>query len=325
MQNSSKVAFYLKSILDNNFDPFDFVSKDIQFKSLEKGILFIRPESSDDSRKIILSCAIHGNETAPIEIINELLNEIVSGQLIPKNELLIIFGSPKAMINQTRFVDVNLNRQFSDLPYTVDNYETSRAVIIKNACDKFLSDFSGEINHYDLHTAIRPSHIQKFAIAPIKNHLISNDALEELNTLGIEAVVLNDIPSTTFSYYTFSKFKAASFTLELGKVRPFGQNNIDDFKETKKGLQQVVKGKINTSSQVPKIFRVKEELIRDKEDYFFSVSATEKNFAPLNENEKIDSVYTAKEKDRILFPNPKVAVGQRSGLVITPISLTEFS
>lgn len=46
---------------------------------------------------------------------------------------------------------------------------------------------------------------------------------------GIEALLLNGKPTGTFSYYTSHRFDALSCTLELGKVRCFGENALSDF------------------------------------------------------------------------------------------------
>jgi succinylglutamate desuccinylase len=50
-----------------------------------------------------------------------------------------------------------------------------------------------------------------------------------LRHCGIEAVLLHSKPANTFSYYTSHYHQAHAFTLELGKARPFGQNDLSRF------------------------------------------------------------------------------------------------
>ena len=62
------------------------------------GIVEVTPRDTDEKpTAYVYSCGIHGNETAPIEIVNEMLVDIESGVLEIKNPLLIIFGNIKAM------------------------------------------------------------------------------------------------------------------------------------------------------------------------------------------------------------------------------------
>ncbi len=69
-----------------------------------------RPNPNNES--LIVSAGIHGNETAPIEVLNHLLNELIDGQWQLACPALLILGNPMSMDAGQRFIDVNLNRRF---------------------------------------------------------------------------------------------------------------------------------------------------------------------------------------------------------------------
>ncbi len=117
-------------------------------------------------KQFVLSCAIHGNETAPIEVLNDILTKISEGSLEPIHSTLFIFGNPKAINLEKRFSEENLNRLFAGgLKDKEDNYETIRARRIISLLDGFYKKDSKKF-HDDLHTAIRDSKIEKFAMSP---------------------------------------------------------------------------------------------------------------------------------------------------------------
>jgi len=65
---------------------------------LAEGALEVTPApGTDNGRDLLLSAAIHGNETAPIELLDRLLQAIASGQLQPRARLLLLLGNPQAM------------------------------------------------------------------------------------------------------------------------------------------------------------------------------------------------------------------------------------
>ena len=104
------------------------------------GILEFSPSVIKESSKAyIYSCGIHGNETAPIEIVNDLIKDLVSGKLTLGHPLLIIFGHIQAMKKNTRFLQDNLNRMFSDhyKKYLNNNVETVRAEEIQKEITGF--------------------------------------------------------------------------------------------------------------------------------------------------------------------------------------------
>src|SRR5690606_22241342 len=193
------------------------------------GILeLLPPGEASQSEALIVSAGIHGNETAPVELLNALVDDILSEQLPLAIPLLLILGNPEAMVLQQRFVGQNLNRLFCGAHQGQDDMEAQRARLIETACREFAERHPGALCHYDLHTAIRPSLREKFALYPYCGN--GKRPRDSQKNLLLEAVVgtllLQHKMASTFSSYTANELAAESFTLELGKVHPFGQNDL---------------------------------------------------------------------------------------------------
>ncbi len=78
------------------------------------GIIEFTPANNNEARKkIVLSCGVHGNETAPIEICDELVKNILTEKLVIAHHVLFLFGNLPAMDIAQRFVEENMNRLFS--------------------------------------------------------------------------------------------------------------------------------------------------------------------------------------------------------------------
>ena len=64
----------------------------------DTGIIEFQP-NQQTNKDIVLSSAIHGNETAPIEICDQLIRAIIKEQLTLKQRVLFIFGNPNRLIS----------------------------------------------------------------------------------------------------------------------------------------------------------------------------------------------------------------------------------
>ena len=70
----------------------------VQCALTHRGALqIIPPQLAPNAKDIVLSSGVHGNETAPIELIQALAYEILSGALIPAHRLLLIIAHPEAI------------------------------------------------------------------------------------------------------------------------------------------------------------------------------------------------------------------------------------
>ncbi|ODC02812.1 succinylglutamate desuccinylase [Terasakiispira papahanaumokuakeensis] len=290
---------------------------------LGPGILQFEPESTP-LHSVILSAGIHGNETAPIELINQLINRIVDGTTTLNVRLLVIFGHPEAMIAQQRFCEVNLNRLFNGQWQHYKGQETERARFIEEKVeDFFVSHGHGQKLHYDLHTAIRGSQFEKFAIHPFTHSAAyPKEQFAFLKAIGLEAVLLSHEPASTFSYHTYKNHSAQSATVELGAVRPFGENDLSKLEDLFEALIQLLTdGSLAQSDEEIKLFQVVDTLIKDAEDYQLNISSDTPNFTSFKAGKTLahssQSHYTIKQDgDALVFPNTNLPIGQRAGLVV---------
>ena len=299
------------------------------------GVLTYQPETPLNQKKLAISCGIHGNETAPIEITWDILEKIRKNEIVPQMHSLFIFGHIPAMLEAKRFIDFNLNRLFSE-NYTKfpEARESARAKELEKEMYAFFGrplkrDTPNDLYyHLDLHTAIRGSHHERFAVRPFfgENRIVTEEEYNLCASMGVEGILQITAPSSTFAGFSAEKLGATSFTVELGKVMPFGENDLSRFQMTHDTLVSFL-----TEAEVPKLsaetplyYQVKKELIRDSEEYEFFIAHDYLNFSPLEVGQEIerngDGILKAGENESIVFPNPNVPVGQRTGLLVKPLN-----
>ncbi|MFQ3187384.1 MAG: succinylglutamate desuccinylase, partial [Marinomonas primoryensis] len=206
--------------------PFQFVFPSGTGFVENTGILRLEP-TQETSISLVLSVGIHGNETGPIELVNQLVTSILKGRISLSVRLLVLIGNPVAANQAIRFCDVNLNRLFSGAWQNYNGFEAQIAQRLEKAVGDFYSMANNETTqmrlHYDLHTAIRGSMHEKFVVYPfVENGIYNQQQLAFLAASGIEAVLLSHQSTTTFSYYSYAVHGAHAFTVELGKVHRFG-------------------------------------------------------------------------------------------------------
>lgn len=303
------------------------------------GVLEFVPTVNGNSikpTKLILSAGIHGNETAPIEFCNTLINEIIDGLYSIKVPALFIFGNPQAMVAGERFIEHNLNRLFCGL-HTSESYcdsiEGKRAALIEHHVDLFIKQDDGNlVNHYDLHTAIRDSVFERFAIYPyIAGRTTSPTQLQFLAFSDVEAFLFQTTPATTFSSHTAENYGAESFTVELGKVRPFGQNPDFKYRAITDNLRLRLKGKWPQPRRPEhrvQCFIASHEIINTGKDFVLHIPEDVSNFREYPKGSLIwedkEKSYRVKDQvEYIVFPNSKVGVGQRAGIMLRLVNMGE--
>lgn len=306
---------------------------------LDTGVISFEPIGQFTDSDVVLSSAVHGNETAPIEICQQLIEELILGKLALKQRVLFLFGNPASINIGERFVEENLNRLFSGAHSDGEglcNDERKRALALENYIRDFFDQGSiiaddRQRFHYDLHTAIRGSKNDKFAVYPFQNGKpYSKQQLQFLLSCGINTILLSHSPTTTFSYFSANEFSAHAFTVELGKVEPFGQNNMANFAKTKQALtalisaQEIDLGDYNEADF--NIFEIYKTINRENEDFMFTFSDDALNFTdyPIEHVLAIDGSVEHKVTvpgEAIIFPNANVAIGQRALLTVIPANI----
>jgi len=300
------------------------------------GILLFEPDQAGSGcQNIIISCGIHGNETAPIEIVNQLVNKILTGSIKPENRLLFIFGNPQAAVEQQRFCQTNLNRLFCGRhadPEFTQTIEGRRAALLESEVGLFLANSENQTLHYDLHTAIRDSLHEKFAVYPfLHDRQWSTHQLAFLEACGIEAVLLSHQPSSTFSYFTSTQFDSHSFTVELGKVHAFGENDLASFRDIGQQLTALIEGRQSFSDEPDQIvaYSVVAEVIKQSEAMSFGFADQVKNFTAFERGtvlvEDNENYIVRHDSESIVFPHANVQPGERAVLIVRPYHLEKLN
>jgi succinylglutamate desuccinylase len=326
------LAFTLKHDLQNRRCHFQLHNK-IECRVLGNGIISMmpltEPEVSDErsSKSIILSCGVHGNETAPIEICNQIIHDLLNNNLAIEHRILFLFGNIAAMHIAERFVEENLNRLFTRSSVS-KSQEGPRAVELMDHVDAFFGQAKSDKIHYDLHTAIRPSKNEKFAVYPFlhgKTH--SKAQLAFLSACDVNTILLSQSPTATFSYYSSFNHNAHAFTVELGKVYPFGQNDMNRFVSINRKLRELISQEVTLEPMFEQcemdIYTVNQVINKGSEDFSLHFADSIANFAQFKQGDIFASetgkVYKAEyDGEAIVFPNANVEIGQRAILTVIP-------
>ena len=335
METRDFLAFTLESPLSLPQQYHFHLGNHTQVDILDTGVIVFTPLNSTalSLKDIVLSCAIHGNETAPIEICNQLIKSLLSETMITQHRVLFLIGNPPAILNKTRFLEENMNRLFSGAHSKGEglvNAERVRAKQLEDAVASFFEAEEGIRYHYDLHTAIRASKNEKFAVYPyLHDRVHSKGQLAFLAACGVKTILLSESATTTFSYFSSYQYNAHAFTVELGKVRPFGQNDMRRFEDAKNAITQL----ITQDDYAPTvdindldIYRVNQVINRNEEQFELHFDDDTPNFTDYPKGTVLASEpgkqYIAEQDgEAIVFPNAKVAIGQRALLTVVPTTL----
>ena len=302
----------------------------------DTGVIYFSPASAGD-KDIVLSCAVHGNETAPIELCNELVTDVLQQSLLLKQRTLVLFGNPLAINAGKREVEENLNRLFSghhSKGAGLINAERKRAKALEDYVSRFYQQApSGNRKRYlyDLHTAIRGSRFEKFAVYPFMHERKwQQNQFEFLLACGVSTVLLMQTAASTFSYYASNSHGADAFTVELGKVRPFGENDMSRFTEVRHSLRALVSDQPLAVKPFVEgdfnLYEVYRSINKQTQDFKLHFADDVENFTAYPVGTLLatdgDTEYRVeKEGEALIFPNAKVAIGQRAMLMVIPRSV----
>jgi succinylglutamate desuccinylase len=293
------------------------------------GLLELCPDTPGPcARAGVISAGIHGDETAPIELLGALLARLEAGLVPLGAPLLVILGNPEAIRRGVRFVDTNLNRLFRpDL--AAPGMEPDRARTLMTAVDAFHARHEGLPRlHYDLHTAIRASRFPRFAVEPFGETVTPPEQWRWLAGAGIQAVLHQHRHSWTFSHYSRHRHGAAAFTLELGRVAPFGHNDLAPLARMARLLEALVAGHapVEADPHEMAFFRVEHELMRAGAGFRLCFPDDTPNFTEftpgtrLAEDGEHGETRVGERPQSVVFPNASVEIGARAALLAVPVS-----
>jgi succinylglutamate desuccinylase len=291
------------------------------------GILELAPEAPRaQARACVLSVGVHGNETAPIELLGEVLAGLDSGRVRLGAPLLLILGNLPAIRRAERFLETNLNRLFQrGQDQTGD--EPARARELMASVDAFFARHAGFAPlHYDLHTAIRESRYPRFAVSPFADTPVAPEQWRWLAAAGIQAVLHQHRHSWTFSHYSRHYHGAQGFTLELGRVAPFGGNDLAPLRPMRALLEALAEGREppGKAPEAMAFFRVEHELMRQAEAFRLTFPDDTPNFtefAPgtrLARDAEAGDFHVGEAPLAVVFPNAGVEIGARAALLARP-------
>lgn len=292
---------------------------------LGEGMLEFTPHHGG-SKSLVLSAGIHGDETAPIELLSTLVQDLASGKLALGVRLLVLLGNVAAMRQRCRYLDDDLNRLFDHRHQRLpESRDAARAAQIETTMAAFFAPAGNERYHLDLHTAIRASSFQRFGLLPYQTRPYNVRLLDLLQRCDLGALLINHAPAGTFAYHSSQHHEAESVTLELGKVQPFGENQLDDFD----GINDLMRAMVSDSDPVLpalpyRVFKVVAQLEKHSEAFTLNLPGDVANFTAFPQGTLIaaDQGYEYKvshSEERVVFPNPQVKPGVRAGLMVVEV------
>ena len=290
-------------------------------EKLAPAVWSITPANVAKVRAVAFSAGIHGDETAPVEMLAKLLDRLVAGEIAPRVPLFVAFGNLSALRAGTRFIDIDLNRLFAGAsPAAV---ETARAKALIEAFTRFATRHAAPL-HLDLHSAIRASHYERFAIFPNAREAAPGDAeMALLAACGVEAALAGPASASTFSAFSTRSFGGESYTMELGRVRQIGAGAADEFAAAAATLDALVTASpLPPAATTPRLFSIAREIVKQSDGFRLNLPDDAPNFSPLAAGSLIAedgaTRWYAEAGEHIVFPNPSVRVGLRAGLLVRP-------
>ncbi|MBN3820620.1 succinylglutamate desuccinylase, partial [Paraburkholderia sp. Se-20369] len=200
-----------------------------------------------------------------------------------------------------------------------------RAAQLEAVAAAFFADAPDTVGarwHVDMHTAIRASVFEQFALLPHTGTPPARTMVEWLGDAGIAAVLLHTAKGYTYSHFTAEHCGALACTLELGKVRPFGQNDLTRFAPADRAVRKLVSGVgRDPDAPLPRVFTVIDQITKQSDALELFVAADVANFTPFPRGTVLaqDGAYrytVRHDEERIVFPNPSVKPGLRAGLLV---------
>jgi succinylglutamate desuccinylase len=311
------------------------------------GVLQIRhPGASGWRARVLLSVGVHGDETAPVEVLAHVLDCLSRQSALLAVDLMVCIGNIDAVQAGRRYIDADLNRMFRpERGALAGSAEAARADILTAATLDFFNPVAGSGHapssmpaaadatlrwHLDLHAAIRPSLYPTFAIVP---ELIAANAQAALTgwleQAGVEAIVMNPTSAGSYSHFSAQHCCCASATVELGRVGVLGQNDLSLFARVALALEGLLTGTQSSASDgaaksnaaVPQVYTVTQQIIKRSDAFSMACGPATPNFTALPAGSVIATdgaiVYrVGPVEEMVVFPNSGVGIGLRAALMV---------
>ncbi len=304
-----------------------FTADGTRLEWLAEGVLEVSPPDSQDAGlDLVLSAGVHGCEVVPITLLDRLIQAIGRGEIHIRARLLLLFCNPPAMRQGVRRVGQDLNRLFCGRHEDGSSAEACRAAQLETLVAAFFHESGRRRWHYDLHSAMRASTLPQFAICPwVPDREISPEGLLRLRQAGVDALLIQEKPSGTFSAHTATHYGAESFTLEMAEA-PEGiwPDCLNEFLQAARDWIEALKPVLTDPSRPLTKFRLAREIIKRSENFVLRLPADIENFTPLPlgtllAEDDAGVRWVVEEQDaRILFPLTDIAIGERAGLIVVP-------
>ena len=139
--------------------------------------------------------------------------------------------------------------------------------------------------------------------------------------MNLDANIKKTTSSNTFSDFTSNMKNSHSYTLELGKVMPFGENNHEDFFDSRKTLEDLLSGN-ECKSKEKELFNyiTSKKIVKENDTFKYLVDENDDNFFLIPKNTDIyeqDGQKVRYDKDTyMLFANSSVKRGQWAGILL---------
>ncbi len=293
------------------------------------GVLEVDPPAGCDlGIDLLLSAGLHGDEVAPVELLEHLLHDIASCRLQPAVRLLLVLGNPAALRAGVRCVGYDLNRLFGGQQPAVSGPEALRSVELELQAELFFARPQRRRLHFDLHTTRRSSRVERFALWPAGGAAPTREQIAWLQRSGLQALLLRSLNSGTYCAFTASRFAVEALTLD---TCPPPNSDTPDLGRLEAWLRALIEGRealLEASSEPLQLFRIEREIGRPIAELNPQAGSAVDNFLVLEPGSLPAEAGDPRQGQltpgaRLLFASSRTRSGQCAAFLLVPIGPDE--